>query len=141
MGSALRGKSRSYGSAESGRGVIAIDCMTFYVIFLIDANTLVSYHVIYWYIPMKIMGVQARINENGRIVVPALIRKSMGLKLGDSVVMSLESGVLRIEPHRARLRKMQDESAMAAIPEAPAPSGLVREPRGELQGEIEEWLG
>jgi AbrB family looped-hinge helix DNA binding protein len=90
---------------------------------------------------MKIVGIQARINENGRIVVPAVIRKGMGLKLGDRVVMSLEDGVLRIEPHRARVRRIQDEFKKIAKPETPASSDMVPERREESQTEKEEWLG
>lgn len=92
---------------------------------------------------MKIMGIQARINENGRIVVPAVIRKAMGLKLGDSVVMSLEDGVLHIEPRRApyRASRIQDQSRKIAKPGTPASGDLVQERREESQAEKEEWLG
>ena len=104
-----------------------------------------SYYVIYWYISLKIEGIQARINENGRIVVPAVIRKGMGLKLGDSVVMSLEDGVLRIEAHRAlyraRVRRAQDESRKIAEPRTPASNDLAQERREESQTEMEDWLG
>ena len=100
-----------------------------------------SYYVIYWYISMKILGIQARINENGRIVIPAVIRKGMGLKLGDSVVMSLEDGVLRVEPLRARVRRAQDESPRITMAGTPASSDLERERREESQTEKEEWLG
>jgi AbrB family looped-hinge helix DNA binding protein len=108
---------------------------------LLDVNTEMSYFVIYWYISMRIVGIQARINENGRIVIPAVIRKGMSLKLGDSVVMSLEDGVLRIEPHRARASRIQDETRKIAQPETPASGDLVQEPREESQTGIEEWLG
>ncbi len=104
-----------------------------------------SYYVIYWYISMKIDGIQTPINQNGRIVIPAVIRKGMGLELGDSVVMSLEDGVLRIEPLRApyrpRTRRIQDESQRIAKPGTPASTDLVKERRQESQTGMEEWLG
>ena len=94
---------------------------------------------------MKIVGVQARINENGRVVIPAVIRKGMGLKLGDSVFLSLEDGVLRIEPHRAtdrtRVRRTLDESRKIAKPGMPASSHRAQEQSEESQSEKEEWLG
>lgn len=101
---------------------------------------------------MKIEGIQARINQNGRIVVPAVIRKGMGLKLGDSVVMSLEDGVLRIEPHRAthrsRPRRTDEEPKRIAGPRPPASSNLAPErhensttEHEEPQTEMEDWLG
>ncbi len=100
-----------------------------------------SYYVTYWYISMKILGIQARINENGRIVIPAVIRKGMSLKLGDSVVMSLEDGVLRIEPLGARIGRVQSESKMVAEAGTPASSDTVQEPRKESETVGEEWLG
>lgn len=53
--------------------------------------------------------VYGKINENGRIVIPAAIRRVMGLKAGDTVLMGVEEGVLRIESHRARIRRIQEE--------------------------------
>ena len=94
---------------------------------------------------MKIVGIQTRINQNGRIVIPAVIRKGMGLKLGDSVVMSLEDGVLRIEPLRApypaRTRRIHNEPKMISKPGTPASSDLVQERYDKPQTEMEEWLG
>ncbi len=104
-----------------------------------------SYYDIYWYISMKIEGIEARINENGRIVIPAVIRKGMRLKLGDSVVMSLEDGVLRVEPlrlpHRVRVHMVQEESRVIAEPGTAASSDLVQERREESQNVTEDWLG
>ena len=53
--------------------------------------------------------VRSKINQNGRIVIPAAIRQEMGLKTGESVVMALEDGVLRIESYRSRIRRIQEE--------------------------------
>ena len=104
-----------------------------------------SYCDICWYTPMKIEGIQARINQNGRIVIPAVIRKGMGLKLGDSVIMSLEDGALRIEPHlaphRARVRRAKDEFRRIAEPETSDSSDLAQVRPGESQAEMEDWLG
>lgn len=100
-----------------------------------------SYYVIHWYISMKIVGIQARINENGRIVIPAVIRKAMSLKLGDSVAMSLEDDVLRIEPHRAGVSRIRERLRQVN----PADQVLSDEPaatrREEARRETEEWLG
>ncbi len=91
-----------------------------------------SYYVTYWYISMKILGIQARINENGRIVIPAVIRKGMSLKLGDSVVMSLEDGVLRIEPLGARIGRVQEESKWSPKQERLLPATRYRS-RGRVR--------
>ena len=55
--------------------------------------------------------VRCKINQNGRIVIPAAIRQEMGLKAGESLLMEVEDGVLRIESHRARIRRIQEEIA------------------------------
>jgi len=69
----------------------------------------------------------------------------MGLRLGDSIVMSLEDGILRIEPHRASYRTrastIQDEFKETVKPGTPASSDLMQERREEPQVEKEEWIG
>ena len=85
---------------------------------------------------MKIEGIQTRINQNGRIVIPAVIRRGMGIELGDTVVLSLLDGVLRIEPQRARVRGAE----VSARAEIPGDRPLVDELAVEA-GEMEEWLG
>lgn len=90
---------------------------------------------------MKIEGIQARINENGRIVIPAVIRKGMGLKLGDSVVMSLADGVLRIEPQHARGRRGQENLRKPIPTDRVLSDELIAERREEARREAEEWLG
>jgi AbrB family looped-hinge helix DNA binding protein len=37
-----------------------------------------------------------RVNENGRIVIPANFRKALGIEPGDEVVLSIEDDELRI---------------------------------------------
>ena len=85
--------------------------------------------------------VKSRVNDNGRIVIPARIRKSMGLKPGDVVLMSLEDGVLRIESQLARVRRIQEEFRKFATPGALASEELIAERREEARREMEEWLG
>ncbi|HKN20690.1 MAG TPA: AbrB/MazE/SpoVT family DNA-binding domain-containing protein [Terracidiphilus sp.] len=108
---------------------------------MIDIGALMSYCVINGYISMKIVGIQARINENGRIVIPAVIRKAMGLKLGDSVVLSLEDGVLRVEPQRARVRRVQERLGKLIPADRVLSEELIAEGREESRTEMEEWLG
>jgi len=83
----------------------------------------------------------ARVNENGRIVIPADIRKAMGLKPGDSVVMRLEDGVLMIESHLARIRRIQEEFKRYAKPGVLMSDELIADRREEARREMEEWLG
>jgi AbrB family looped-hinge helix DNA binding protein len=85
--------------------------------------------------------VTSRLNDDGRIVIPATIRKSMGLKPGDVVVMSLEEGVLRIESHLATIRRIQEEFKKFATPGRLASEELIADRREEARREMEESLG
>jgi AbrB family looped-hinge helix DNA binding protein len=49
----------------------------------------------------------ARINENGRLVIPASFRRALGIQSGDAVVVRLENDELRITTLRQRLAKAQ----------------------------------
>jgi AbrB family looped-hinge helix DNA binding protein len=48
-----------------------------------------------------------RINENGRVVIPASFRRALGIKPGETVVLRLEKDELRITTLRQRLAKAQ----------------------------------
>lgn len=85
---------------------------------------------------------KARINENGRIVIPAEIRAKMNLKPGDTVLMKLDGdGVLRIESHMARIRRIQDELRPYGKPGVLMSDELIADRREEARKEMEEWLG
>jgi AbrB family looped-hinge helix DNA binding protein len=55
---------------------------------------------------------KTQINENGRIVIPARLRKALGLRPGDGIVLKLEDGTIRMIPlkeaiHLAQLKVQQ----------------------------------
>jgi AbrB family looped-hinge helix DNA binding protein len=85
--------------------------------------------------------VKARLNNNGRIVIPVEIRHQLGLKPGDTVLLSVEGHVLKLESHRDRIRKVQ-ESMRKFIPSSRSlAKELVADRSEEAQQEMEEWLG
>jgi AbrB family looped-hinge helix DNA binding protein len=49
----------------------------------------------------------ARINQNGRIVIPASFRRALGIKSGDTIVLRIENDELRMTTLRQRLAKAQ----------------------------------
>jgi AbrB family looped-hinge helix DNA binding protein len=51
--------------------------------------------------------VQTRLGDNGRVVIPAEFRRSMGLKAGDPLIIRLDEDGLRIESRRAAVRAAQ----------------------------------
>ena len=48
-----------------------------------------------------------RVNENGRVVIPASFRKALGINPGDEVVLRLEQDELRITSQKNRLARAQ----------------------------------
>jgi len=56
---------------------------------------------------MKMKERHTRINENGRVVIPAAFRRALGINPGETVVLRLENDELRITTLRQRLAKAQ----------------------------------
>ncbi len=87
------------------------------------------------------LNVTSRLNDNGRIVIPVEIRSKMGIKPGDTLFLTLEGNVLKVESQLARIRRIQ-ESLRALIPgDRLLSDELIAERREETRREMEEWLG
>ena len=50
---------------------------------------------------------RTRINENGRVVIPASFRKALGINAGDEVVLRIQDDELRITTLKRRLERAQ----------------------------------
>jgi AbrB family looped-hinge helix DNA binding protein len=50
---------------------------------------------------------RTRVNENGRVVIPAAFRKAMGINVGDEVVLRIEDNELRILTLKQRIERAQ----------------------------------
>jgi AbrB family looped-hinge helix DNA binding protein len=48
-----------------------------------------------------------RVNENGRVVIPAPFRKALGIKIGDEVVLRMVDDELRITTLKRRIQQAQ----------------------------------
>jgi AbrB family looped-hinge helix DNA binding protein len=51
--------------------------------------------------------VRMRVNENGRVVIPASFRKALGIRVGDEVVLRIEDAELRITTLKGRVERAQ----------------------------------
>jgi AbrB family looped-hinge helix DNA binding protein len=51
--------------------------------------------------------IQMKVSDGGRVVIPAEIRQSMGLKEGDMVLWELRDGVATLTTRLAQLRQAQ----------------------------------
>jgi AbrB family looped-hinge helix DNA binding protein len=50
---------------------------------------------------------RTRLNENGRIVIPAAMRAALGLHPGDEVILIIEDGELRVTTSLRRAERAQ----------------------------------
>ena len=48
-----------------------------------------------------------RVNENGRVVIPASFRKRLGIRVGDEVVLRIEDDELRISTVKRNIERAQ----------------------------------
>jgi AbrB family looped-hinge helix DNA binding protein len=48
---------------------------------------------------------RTRVNQNGRVVLPASFRKALGIHAGDEIVLRLEDNELRITTLKHRLER------------------------------------
>jgi AbrB family looped-hinge helix DNA binding protein len=84
----------------------------------------------------------AKINENGRIVIPMAVRQQLGLKPGEAVIMKIDDGVLQLESHHAHIRRIQQEFSKPTEPgQMLASEQLIEDRQEEAPREMEEWLG
>jgi AbrB family looped-hinge helix DNA binding protein len=51
--------------------------------------------------------IRQRVNENGRIVIPAPFRKALGINIGDEIVLRMEDDELRITTLKRRVERAQ----------------------------------
>ncbi len=54
--------------------------------------------------------VRLRVNENGRIVIPATFRKALGIEIGDEVVLRLRDDELSITTQQHRIQRAQQRA-------------------------------
>jgi AbrB family looped-hinge helix DNA binding protein len=50
---------------------------------------------------------RTRVNQNGRVVIPASFRKALGINVGDEVVVRIEDDELRISTLKQRVERAQ----------------------------------
>jgi len=50
---------------------------------------------------------RTRVNENGRVVIPASFRKALGIEVGDEVVLRIEDDEVRITTQQRRIQRAQ----------------------------------
>jgi AbrB family looped-hinge helix DNA binding protein len=82
---------------------------------------------------------RALMSANGRIVIPAALRQELGMAPGDTLLMQVEDGVLRIESYSARIRRIQQSLQQLISPDRTLSDELIAERREEARREEAEW--
>lgn len=89
----------------------------------------------------NVLNAKMRINDNGRIVIPAEMRQKLGIVAGDTIFLTVEGDVLKIESYRARVRRVQESLRKYIPPGRSLADELIAERREETRREMEEALG
>jgi len=76
-----------------------------------------------------------RVNENGRVVIPAAFRKALGINAGDEVVLRMEDDELRITTLKRRLERAQRLVRKHVKPGTSLVDELIAERREEAKNE------
>ena len=76
-----------------------------------------------------------RINENGRVVIPAAFRKALGINAGDEVVLRMEDDELRITTLKCRIERAQRLVRKHVKPGASLVDELIADRREEAKNE------
>lgn len=72
---------------------------------------------------------RVRINENGRVVIPAAFREALGVKPGDEIILRIEDDELRITTMKRRIERAQRNVRKYVKPGASLVDELIAERR------------
>ena len=79
--------------------------------------------------------IHCKIAEGGRVVIPAEYRRTLGLKIGDEVILRMADGEVHILTRRQAIKKAQ-ELVRKQVPDRKSlVRELIRERRGEAANE------
>jgi AbrB family looped-hinge helix DNA binding protein len=76
-----------------------------------------------------------RVNENGRVVIPASYRKALGIKAGDEVILRMEDDELRITTMKRRLERARRRIRQYVKPGVSLADELIAERRAAAKRE------
>ena len=75
--------------------------------------------------------IKTHLGKNGRVVIPAQLRKALGVSEGDTLMMTLDDGMIRILTPRKAIERVQ-KSVRRYVPEGRSlADALIQERRAE----------
>jgi AbrB family looped-hinge helix DNA binding protein len=76
-----------------------------------------------------------RISENGRLVIPAALRKVLGIQAGDEVVLRIQDDELRITTQQKRIQRARRRARQYVKPGTSLVNELLAERREAAKNE------
>ncbi len=77
----------------------------------------------------------ARVDSQGRILIPAEVRRAVGLQVGDKVLLSVEGDEVRLLTRTAATRRIREIAAPYHVPGRSLVDELIAERRAEAERE------
>lgn len=78
---------------------------------------------------------KVKVDEAGRVLVPAEFRKALGIKPGDHLIMRVEDGELRLWTFREATRRVREMIAPYTVPGRSVADDLIEDRRREAERE------
>ena len=82
---------------------------------------------------------RTKLSPNGRIVIPAAIRETLGFRPNETLVMDVHEGALRVETYSQRIERVQRELARLIPAGVSLADELIADRRAEALREQQEW--
>ncbi len=81
------------------------------------------------------INVRTKVTQGGRIVIPAEMRKQLGIEIGEDVNLSLEEGAVNISTSKSALERLQKAAQTVAKGNVSVVDELIAERRSEAENE------
>jgi len=78
---------------------------------------------------------RVRVSQNGRVVIPASFRRTLGIKVGDEVLLQIRDDELRITTQQRRIQRAQGRARRYLRPGASLVDELLAERREAAKDE------
>lgn len=81
------------------------------------------------------LSASSKIHSGGRIILPAAIRDTLNVQVGDDVLLSVDNGELRVIPQAEAIRRAQALVAQYIPPSVSLADELIAERRADAAAE------
>ncbi len=79
--------------------------------------------------------IKTKVNQGGRIVIPAEMRKQLGIEIGDDVNLSLEDDLLKISTGKLALKRIRQAVQISVDKHTSVVDELIADRRKEAENE------